>query len=230
MDATKCITQAFAGEGIQEGCMGAILSKVLGYAVVAGSAALKLPQILSIVASKSVEGISRPSIEAETIGYFIAMAYSMVRGMSFNAYGETVFLLLQDILVLSLITVYGDKNYMRMVLCLVGVGTIGVCFHQKVASDSALEYAYSGMNTIFYYARVQQIWDSFKAGATGQLSLMSSALMLVGNMVRVLTTIQEGGGTNMLAGYTISLILNLTIVLQILYYGRKKKKANDKTM
>lgn len=45
MDATKCITQAFAGEGIQEGCMGAILSKVLGYAVVAGSAALKLPQV-----------------------------------------------------------------------------------------------------------------------------------------------------------------------------------------
>lgn len=46
-----------------------------------------------------------------------------------------------------------------------------------------------------------------------------------GCAVRVLTTLQEGGGTNMLAGFTISLALNLALVLQILYYRPKAEKA-----
>jgi hypothetical protein len=38
------------------------------------------------------------------------------------------------------------------------------------------------MNVIFYYARAQQIWENFRASSTGQLSLISSLLLLVGNM------------------------------------------------
>lgn len=228
VDATHCVSALVEGNGIMDGCAGAILSKVLGYAVVAGSAALKLPQILGMLSSKSADGISRPSIEAETVGYFISMSYSMVRGMSFNAYGETVFLLVQDVLVLGLITLFGDKSYMRLLTVLLAIGGIGVGFHQKLLPDSTLEYVFSGMNSIFYYARAQQIYDSFKAKSTGQLSLVSSMLLLVGNAVRILTTMQEGGGMNMLIGYTISFSLNLMIVLQIMYYSKKKVTKDGK--
>ena len=50
-----CATTLLAGGGLASGCAGALLSKVLGYAVVAGSAALKLPQvrILSIAVDLS---------------------------------------------------------------------------------------------------------------------------------------------------------------------------------
>lgn len=42
--------------------------------------------------------------------------------------------------------------------------------------------------------------------------------------MRVLTTLQEGGGTNMLVGFVISFLLNLFIVLQIFFYRPKVKK------
>ena len=37
--------------------------------------------------------------------------------------------------------------------------------------------------------------------------------------VRILTTIQEGGGRNMLLGYVVGLVLNLILLAQILVYG-----------
>ncbi len=37
--------------------------------------------------------------------------------------------------------------------------------------------------------------------------------------VRVFTTIQEGGGASMLAGYTVGLLLNATMLAQIVLYG-----------
>jgi hypothetical protein len=118
-----CAATLLAGGGLAPGCARALLSKVLGYAVVAGSAALKLPQvrvlsvaldlssvtvtlglaapclggrhaldwtmqrrrfvdgdvhgfqIANVLASKRADGLSRASIEAETIGYFVSLAY-----------------------------------------------------------------------------------------------------------------------------------------------------------
>lgn len=43
-------------------CLKSTLSKVLGLAIVAGSGALKLPQIYSIVADKSVHGLQPTSL------------------------------------------------------------------------------------------------------------------------------------------------------------------------
>lgn len=114
-----CTATLLAGGGLAPGCAGALLSKVLGYAVVAGSAALKLPQvrvlsvpldlssvtlilgprcpvpgrasrlddaeeatgdapgrqIANVLASKRADGLSRASLEAETLGYFVSLAY-----------------------------------------------------------------------------------------------------------------------------------------------------------
>jgi len=221
-----CATTLLAGGGLASGCAGALLSKVLGYAVVAGSAALKLPQIANVLASKSADGLSRASLEAETVGYFVSLAYSMVRGMAFNAYGECLFLLLQDVVLLFLVTSLGDQRYLRLVLIIALLGGIGGSFYNELLATATLEYAYSGMNVVFYYARAQQIWENFRASSTGQLSLISSSLLLVGNSVRVLTTLQEGGGTNMLVGFVISFLLNLFIVLQI-FFTAQRSRSNE---
>ena len=73
-----CATTLLAGGGLASGCAGALLSKVLGYAVVAGSAALKLPQvrILSIALDLSSVPVNlgprwcpgRPSCEDDVEG------------------------------------------------------------------------------------------------------------------------------------------------------------------
>ena len=83
--------------------LAALASKVLGYAVVAGASVLKVPQIAAVLRARSAKGLSRTMFEAEIVGYTVVLAYSLHRGLSFNAFGEVVFMLLQNAVLLLLI-------------------------------------------------------------------------------------------------------------------------------
>jgi mannose-P-dolichol utilization defect protein 1 len=52
-------------------------------------------QILKILKNKSVRGLSVVGFELEVVGYTIALAYCLHKGLPFSAYGELAFLLIQ---------------------------------------------------------------------------------------------------------------------------------------
>jgi len=52
---------------------------------------------MKILKHKSVRGLSMISFELEVIGYTIALAYCLHKGLSFSAYGELLFLLIQGV-------------------------------------------------------------------------------------------------------------------------------------
>jgi mannose-P-dolichol utilization defect protein 1 len=58
-------------------CLKITISKGLGYAIIAGSAILKVPQILKIVKAGSVEGISKSLFYLETLTLLHAATYSI---------------------------------------------------------------------------------------------------------------------------------------------------------
>lgn len=60
-------------------------------------------QILKILQNKSVRGLSLVSFELEVIGYTIALAYCLHKGMPFSAYGELAFLLIQGSSTLNIV-------------------------------------------------------------------------------------------------------------------------------
>ncbi|XLU62810.1 hypothetical protein S245_022019, partial [Arachis hypogaea] len=76
-------------------CLLPLISKLLGYAIVAASTTVKLPQIMKILKHQSVRGLSMISFELEVVGYTIALAYCLHKGLPFSAYGELLFLLIQ---------------------------------------------------------------------------------------------------------------------------------------
>jgi mannose-P-dolichol utilization defect protein 1 len=105
-------------------CLLPLISKLLGYAIVAASTTVKVPQvggflhsksfvffiivfgynlfnyllkfqILKILKNKSVRGLSVVGFELEVVGYTIALAYCLHKGLPFSAYGELAFLLIQ---------------------------------------------------------------------------------------------------------------------------------------
>ena len=52
-------------------------------------------QILVILRSRSVEGLSVTSFEIEALGYSISAAYSLSSGVPFSACGEVFFIFVQ---------------------------------------------------------------------------------------------------------------------------------------
>lgn len=70
--------------------LGPIIQNSVGFLSVFSSL-----QILKILQHKSIRGLSRVSFELEVIGYTIALAYCLHKGLPFSAYGELAFLLIQ---------------------------------------------------------------------------------------------------------------------------------------
>lgn len=65
-------------------CLKLGISKGLGLGIVAGGAIVKLPQIIKIISSKSVRGISLSSYLLDTASTGIAVAYNVRHGFPFG--------------------------------------------------------------------------------------------------------------------------------------------------
>ena len=77
-------------------CAKLVISKVLGYGIVAGSALVKLPQILKIAKAGSVAGLSGASINIEMLASTCSLAYYVGLGYPFSTWGENLFLCVQE--------------------------------------------------------------------------------------------------------------------------------------
>ncbi|GAB2217265.1 hypothetical protein Droror1_Dr00000437, partial [Drosera rotundifolia] len=91
-----CVLEPLSNAQFHEkDCLLSLISKILGYSIVAASTIVKVPQISKILRHKSVRGLSVLAFELEVIGYTIALAYCLHKGLPFSAFGEYAFLLIQ---------------------------------------------------------------------------------------------------------------------------------------
>lgn len=81
---------------LQGDCVALVASKVIGYGVIAGSALVKLPQILKIRTAGSVDGISHASVLFDFVSTLINVSYFLPLGYPFSTWGENAFLLTQN--------------------------------------------------------------------------------------------------------------------------------------
>lgn len=200
-------------------CVLPLLSKLLGYAIIAASVFLKLPQIYVIVKNKSIKGLSVPSFELEVAGFTIALAYCLFKQLPFSAYGELVFILAQSIACLGLIYYYspklGPSTWVKTALyCALAPTLLGGKLDAKL-----FEALYACQHAIFFGARLPQIYENFRNKSTGQLSFMTSFMSFAGCVVRAFTSIQENAPVSMLVGCLLGVLTHGTVCAQIVAYA-----------
>lgn len=204
-----------------------LLSKAIGFAIIGASLILKVPQIVKIFQSKSVEGLSFTMFIMELAGYTINLAYSFNNGYPISTYGENLFIAIQNIIIVYLLFSYtnndavfftGAAGYAVVVYALFG-GLVPLDF-QSVLQAATIP--------IFTISKLPQIWMNFSSKSAGQLSLVTVLLNFVGSLARTFTTLTQVKDPLVLAGYLIGATLNGTLLFQILFYGgaeSKKKKS-----
>lgn len=69
---------------INDGCPASVISKLLGYLIIVGSFALKIPQIIKIISAKSGDGISITSLILESLGFLVTTAYFFRQGIVYD--------------------------------------------------------------------------------------------------------------------------------------------------
>jgi hypothetical protein len=90
-------------------CLSRLVAKGIGIGIIFSSCINRAPVIRNILQSKSVAGLSVAASYGEVILYSNAAFYNILRGNPFTAYGETLSVLLQTMVVISLIWAYEPK-------------------------------------------------------------------------------------------------------------------------
>ncbi|KAL1546927.1 mannose-P-dolichol utilization defect 1 protein 2 [Salvia divinorum] len=230
MDFTCALSSLQSGEFPEKDCLLPLISKLLGYLLVAASTTVKLPQIIKIVQNSSVKGLSVVAFELDVVGYTIALAYCLHKGLPFSAYGELAFLLIQAIILVAIIYCFsqplGTMTWIRGLLYCAIAPTV---LAGKI-DPMLFETLYACQHAIFFCARVPQIWANFKNKSTGELSFLTALMNFAGSMVRVFTSMQEKAPMSVVMGSVKSVVTNGTILSQIVVYQKptaKKEKKSD---
>uniref|UniRef100_A0A8D8K8P2 Mannose-P-dolichol utilization defect 1 protein homolog n=2 Tax=Culex pipiens TaxID=7175 RepID=A0A8D8K8P2_CULPI len=223
----KCYANYFVDfDFFDADCMKALISKGLGFGIIAGSVLVKVPQITKILKNKSGQGINLFSVCLDLLAITIHMSYSFVSGFPFSAWGDTSFLALQTALIAVLVLFYGGSASGAVAFG----GVYSAIAYVLMGGLTPLKYLLiaQGLNIpILLLGKLSQAYTNYRNGSTGQLSAVTCFMLLAGALARIFTSIQETGDQMMILTYGCSSFANAVIVAQLLYYWNadKDKKA-----
>ena len=228
-------------EILEAECFKFVLSKSVGYAIVAGSAGVKLPQLLAIGRAKSVKGLAGSSIVIELAATVSSFAYFMALGYPFSTWGENFFLFFGQAVMAAMyfhftVGVLSPSSLATFV----PLAAFGVLLYQRAIPDVVLPAALCNLlklptctvtceqlagtlpMILMLFGRLPQILQNFKQGHTGQLSLITYVMNVAGCGARIGTLLHEVDDKIVLASAISALSQNLILVLQILALGGMK--------
>lgn len=160
----------------------------------------------------------------ETIGTTFSALYFARRAFPFSTYGETVFIITQNIILLALIVFYNDLPRIPAIILAVLYFSVIAALISPLVPFSLLVTLQFCSIPILNLARVPQILLNFKRKATGELSPITLGVQLLGNVARIFTTMAQVRDPLMFAGICVATCFNATLFFQWLYYSRRSKQ------
>lgn len=218
-----------------------ILLQLVGIGMMAGSAAKGMPQILRIVNSKSVKGLSPISFYGDGMVYLSKVAYHVRMRYPVEAWGELLFLVGQNAVCINLLHRYSKDDsevgmirpllkgrkfrWVRAIADAVILSAAGLMVANM--PDRWLPFLSLATAPMLLTSYSAQAWTNFCRRSTGQLSVGTVFLRWAGSLVRVLTTIaQLNGDIVVLANHVLGVFGCSVLLLQLWLY-RDGKQAKE---
>lgn len=208
-------------------CLKMIVSKCLGYAILAGSVLLRLPQIAKILAARSGDGISIVSEILSLLALFGSMSYGYFMQFPIAAYGDVYFLFLQTAAIIFLILYYQKRTVNAFASLAIIAAMSALLFTNML--EAKLIVALNGTSLFLsVISKLIQSTINYRSGSTGNLSAITLILQFLGSTARIFTSIQETGDAIMIVTYISVSLANFVLVLQLAYYWNSAAQAKVK--
>lgn len=204
-------------------CFKMILSKGLGYAILAGAFLLRVPQILKIVSAGSGDGLSIASEILMLFSVFGSMSYGHFKQFPISSYGDSYFLFTQSALILIL-CLYYQKKRCTAVITLVSTLALAYLMYARLIPQQVIIGLNGSGLLLAVVSKLNQIFLNFRNSSTGALSAITLLLQFLGCVARIFTSIQETGDQQMIINYSVISVVNGLLVLQLVYYWNNKTK------
>ncbi|KAL7419130.1 hypothetical protein Q5752_005966 [Cryptotrichosporon argae] len=222
-----------------EECLKYAISKGLGFGIVLGGSIVKIPQILKILSTKSVRGLSLPAYILETASYGISLAYATRQGFPFSTYGENFFITIQNVIITLLILSFtepkgasyagiGGKPLSappakgrRVVTGAAIMATAGLFLTSHTfCPPGTLAVLQAATIPLSLASKAPQILENRANRSTGNLSAFAVFSALLGCLARLFTTKQEVNDPLIFYGFAGAAVLNIVLALQMVLYWK----------
>jgi mannose-P-dolichol utilization defect 1 len=211
-------------------CVSLAISKALGIAIITAASIVKVPQIIKLVRSQSAEGLSITSYVLETVSYLVTLAYNIRSGFPFSTYGETSFILVQNVIIAVLILTYSGKGPIAgAFVAALGSAVYALMVNDTLVSSEQMTTLQAGAGVLSIASKLPQIFAVYAQGGTGQLSAFAVFNYLAGSLSRIFTTLQEVDDKLILYGFIAGFVLNAILAGQMVYYWNSPTTAGHGT-
>lgn len=204
-----------------------IVSKILGSVLILAAFGVKVPQILSILESKTVTGLSPAKFYTGVLSLVMTVIYHLANRNAFTAWGDSLAVLLQDIVLVGLIWQYSrTKMAVRAAVSAgIAVFTIAlVILALQVRADKL--WALPLVATLIAHSgTIPQIIDNERNKHTGPLSFVTQLMLTLGSLARVFTTLSEMNDPVVLGSFISSVIVQGALLVQILMYWKNTNRV-----
>jgi len=213
-----------------------LISKLIGYAIVGFSFIFKLTQIVTIINTKSAEGLSEFSCMTEIFVYLNTALYSFHLGLAYSTYLENVIILAQTLIILLLLYLFSKStSFIQTIQRLTFIPMLIVisyfCLEDKLITKNNWQLIASSPLFFMSLSKLTQIINSYRLQSTGPLSMITALLGITGNITRGFTLVVESGDLLLILNQVYSLSLNFITMVQIIIYRPKaieETKGKDK--
>ena len=157
-------------------CVKFAVSKVLGYAIIAGAVLVKVPQIMAMLKQKSSEGISFMATALDFILIADTLAYGYYKNFSFASYGDSLPMFLQTAAIWILIPLLSGKKgsaFLTFSICAV----LAYAGYTKMIPFEYIDLLNKGQVPVVVLSRGLQAFSNLKAGHTKSLSFVSTDII-----------------------------------------------------
>lgn len=207
-------------------CLTLLGTKLLGYGIVVGASAVKLPQVFKIYGAKSGAGITLFGVLLELLAITFNACYSLRNQFPFSAWGEAISLGIETATIAILILYFDGKKLGALTFFLAYCSIISALIF--IVPKDLLWWFQSSVLPLAVTGKLIQAIKNYKAQHTGQISALTAWFILAGSLVRIFTTIQETGDMLTAVTFAFAAAANATIAFQVLYYWNSTKKFLEK--
>lgn len=201
------------------------IHSMLGYCVCLAGTFYKLPQVIQIHNARSAGGISATMVGIDAYSVLVDVAYSAARGLPVSAWGELPSQFLCSSIIFMQCMIYQRKLRSRsvaalsVVWCAIAIAVLKLPeIVGKTRGRALLEKLKSTNVIVTCLGKVPQILVNVRNGSSGELSLTTTSLALLGNVVRIFTGYKFG--VKMISSQLCSGVLNASLVAQIIAYRK----------
>jgi len=187
----------------------------------------KIPQIMTIMKSRSVEGLSATSLLLELLTYAISLSYNWMKGYPLGSYMEDPFLCIQTLIVLLIVYYYQSQLDVTKYGMIGGGAALFYALALGFPHPAVLPVLLTATLPMKVFSKFLQIKEIWIRKSAGSISLVSWGINVYTCLTRIITTAMVTGDMTLLLKHSISVTLNSVVIAEALYYGSGKSKVDE---